>query len=211
MLWRKILPSVARKKPAFIASSQVSNSSSSTTLVIPKPSGVMEGDILLAFVATAGSTSRTWAGDSGWAQLAQSNQGPNLRVAYKIASGSEGSSYTFVVSSPSILGGCILAYRGAAYDKVGSIASPVGSPLVIPEIVVSSDDSILIAAGFAAGVAPATFAVPTGMTSRALNNGSNPVFRVCDANVGSGPTGNRSMPLVTGDYVCGVMLSIGPG
>lgn len=129
-----ILPSGSATPTGAIVrvnSESTHNTTTSSSLVISKPAGVVEGDLMLAFMSTSGTTARTWTGASGWTEVADQNAYPNLRVAYKIATSSEPSSYTFTAStSTTYLAGGILALRNATYAGVGSIPSATGGVTV---------------------------------------------------------------------------------
>jgi type II secretory pathway pseudopilin PulG len=69
--------------------------SDSTSVVVTKPSGTSSGDLLIAAVATDGST--TFPTQSGWTELDQGSNGTEVTLGawYKIAGGSEPANYTF--------------------------------------------------------------------------------------------------------------------
>lgn len=76
-------------------------------LVVNKPAGVVEGDIMFALWCTP----MTLAAPSGWTFM--HNDGNNQILCYKIATGSEPANYTLASGSSSIWSiGCIVAYRG---------------------------------------------------------------------------------------------------
>lgn len=84
------------------------------SLTINKPTGTASGDLLIAVIGGTKSTT-----PSGWTQLADVDTGSSsvghAYVYYKIAGGSEPSSYTFnqTGSSSFYSPGAIVAYRGA--------------------------------------------------------------------------------------------------
>jgi hypothetical protein len=67
--------------------------------VVNKPAGTVSGDVMVAFVGAIG-TSVTFTAPSGWTLLAAetSNTNINFSVYYKVAGGSEPSSYTWTPS-----------------------------------------------------------------------------------------------------------------
>lgn len=85
-----------------VASTQASSAS---TLTITKPSGVVSGDLLVAFVSGTNAegfgTVPAFSGPSGWTQRAEfsssftSGVGETLSLWTKVASGSEPSNYTW--------------------------------------------------------------------------------------------------------------------
>jgi len=117
-------------RPRFETAATGTNSSSST-LTINKPSGTVSGDVLVASVAWSdGITPGAWS-SSGWTLVAQHDY--NLSVDhsyasfYKVAGGSEPSSYTFSqTASGAELAGGIIRISGAA-SVIAATASATGS------------------------------------------------------------------------------------
>jgi hypothetical protein len=200
-------PTVA---PEFVASASTQTTISTTTLTVNKPSGTLEGDLMIAVMARAGTTGRSWTGDTGWTEAAdQASATPSLRIAYKTAGSSEPSSYTFTVSGNGELSGCILTYRYAAYDSVAAAFTIGANPLVLTSISPSLSQSILIAAG--ARATSVTLGTPTSMNARVTDNdGISPSYIVCDQTVTNGPTGTRSITTGSNSEVAGIMLAIKP-
>jgi hypothetical protein len=198
-------PTVA---PEFVASASTQNASTGTALTINKPTGTVEGDLMVAVMCASGGNA-TWTGASAWVETADYTQRPDLRIAYKIAGASEPSSYTFTVSSSLTNSGTILTYRYAAYDTIGTFTAGT-NPLILPSISPSESQSILIATG-ARDAASVTLGTPTSMTARVTDNdGTAPSYIVCDQTVAKGPTGTRSMSTGSTSEVAGIMLSIKP-
>lgn len=195
--------------PVYVASASTQNSASGTSLVINKPTGTVQNDLMVAVMAANGVTS--WTGDTGWTEIAdQVSVTPNLRVAYKIAGAAEGSSYTFTASASRTLSGCILTYRYADYDTVSGSFATSANPLVLTSISPSLSQSILIAVGVRA-IASVTLGTPTSMTARVTDNDATaPSYIVCDQTVSKGPTGTRSISTASSTSVCGISLAIRP-
>lgn len=197
-------PTVA---PEFVASASTQNGSFATSLTINKPTGTVEGDLMVAVMG--GNNNRTWTGDTGWTEAADLTNAPHCRVAYKIAGASEGASYTFAASGNGTYGGSILTYRYAVYDTIGAYTTST-NPLILPSISPSQSQSVLIATGFRDS-ASVTLGTPTGMTARITNaDATSPSYIVCDQTVAAGPTGTRSMSTGSTSSVAGIMLSIKP-
>lgn len=198
--------------PEFVASATGQKTiTSGTDLVINKPTGTIENDLMIAVMATSTNLPRAWTGDTGWTEVADQNAslGNNLRVAYKVAGASEGSSYTFTLSSTGYLeSGCILTYRYAAYDTIGNFTT-FTNPLVLPSISPSASQSMLIAAG-SERTASVTVGTPTSMTALVTDNNANaPSYGVFGQIVASGPVGTRSMA-AGNNSPSGITLSIKP-
>lgn len=213
MLFQKLLgTNAAGVPPQFIASAQNQNTTSGTTLAINKPSGTIQGDLMIAFMSSGGTaTNRTWSTPSGWTELVDQNNPPNFLAAYKVAGASEGSSYTFTMSSTANdKAGTILTYRRATYDVISSLASG-GSSLTLSSIAASSANSVLIAALFVPSASQTiTQSGGSTMTVKVTDNdGNSPSFRVFDESVSAGATGTRSFSL-GGSTTAGLMLLIKP-
>jgi len=111
----------ATTPPTFIASAKTSNETLGTTLVIAKPTGTAEGDLMVAFMGA--SNDATWTGDTDWTEVVDEGVEPSLRVAYKIAGASEPADYTFTCSVSSHRAGTILTFRNAAYETASSVTT----------------------------------------------------------------------------------------
>ncbi len=194
--------------PIFVASATKSNSALGTTLVINKPAGTVQDDLMIAVMAA--DAAGLWSGDTGWNEVVDQAADPNLRIAYKVAGASEGASYTFTNASSQTLSGCILTYRYAAYDTVAGTHVTGANPLILTSISPSLSQSILIACG-ARSSASITLGTPTSMTARVTDSDANdPSYIVCDQAVAKGPVGTRSMSTGITTTVSGIMLAIKP-
>lgn len=203
-------PKYSGTVPTFVASASTQNTSTGSSLVINKPTGTAQNDLMIAIMCSGDSASSTWTGDTGWTEIVDENNRPNIRIAYKVAGASEGSSYTFTASAgTNIASGSILTYRNAAYDTVGTFAEAV-DPIVASGITVASDFCILIGA-FAIGAASITCSTPTGMTARVTNNdATTPSYLIADQYVVSGVTNSRSSTAGSSARTAGILMSIKP-
>lgn len=101
---------------SYVSENHTTQAYTGSPLVITKPTGTIDDDLLIAIV---GGT-RTGSTPSGWTQLSATTCGSStgtVYVYYKIAS-SEGASYSFPTGSQLALGS-VLCYRGA--DTSGPI------------------------------------------------------------------------------------------
>jgi len=214
MLFQKLLGTNAAKVfPQFIASAQTQRTTSGSTLNISKPSGTIQGDLMVAFMSSGATLSdRTWSVPSGWTELVDQDDPPNFLAAYKVAGASEGSSYTFTMSSSaSDIAGTILTYRNAAYDIIGSLSTN-SSTLTLASITASLGNSVLIAALFRPS-SSVTITQSGGSTMDVKvtdNVGDPPSFRIFDELVSAGATGTRSFSMGGSSATVGVMLLIEP-
>ena len=165
-----------------------------SSLTVSKPAGVVQNDLLIAFMgADTTGTSYTWTGDTGWTEIADQGSGGALRIAYKVAASSEPSTYTFTASGGgATLRGAILAYRGAAYDAIGSISSTV-SQATGPVVSYNYSKAIMFATQGDSTTYTHPGNVPAGpdMTTRVSSFATTPTNIVMDETVAYGPTFTR--------------------
>lgn len=194
--------------PAYVSNATKQNASSGTALVINKPAGTADGDLMIAVMTS--TSGETWTGDTGWTEIADQGAVPSIRIAYKYAGASEPSSYTFTSSVGGVLSGCIVSYRYATYDTIAGSFTTAANPLILNSITPSASQSLLIAIG-ARAAASSTLGTPISMTARVTDNdATSGSYIVCDQEVAAGPTGWRSMNVIGATSVAGIMLSIKP-
>lgn len=149
------------KYPTFVAWANAGSTATVASLTIDKPAGVQQGDLLVCVIRGNDST---WTGDTGWTEVIDDRA---LRVAWKIAGASEPASYTFNQTPNKNCYGGIFAFRGAAYDAVGTTATIGGNgSLSAPGVTLSSFGGDLL---FVEGdnQASRTFTTPAGHTALA--------------------------------------------
>lgn len=132
-----IAPKVAVTTPTWVGG-ETATSANVTSLVINKPSGTAQNDLLVA-ICVRPATSGTWTNDGTWTEAFDT---AGISVHYKTAGASEGSSYTFTQAA-AISFGIIMTFRNAAFDLVGTSAT--GTTINIPAITLSSNNSTVIA------------------------------------------------------------------
>lgn len=204
---------IAAVRPSFIAEASTQNSGASTSLVINKPTGTTDGDLMIAVMGTnQPSGAFTWTGDTGWTEVVDHGTGPGLRVAWKIAS-SEGANYTFTCSLSTALGGSILTYRNTHQTVPISVTgtcdrdttATTGTTLTAAGVTVPGNTSILVGAFYVTGTST-TLSTPTGMASRASNSDATfQSWNIFDESVESGATGDR-VSTITGNGNTGEMV-----
>lgn len=189
-------------KITFVAAATAANSGAAT-LTINKPSGTLEGDLMISFVSNGNS--RTWTGDTGWTEVVDDAVNGGIRIAYKVAGASEGASYTFTaVEGNATSQGIIVTYRGATYSLIGTV-SAAASPTVAPTITTTAVGTIL--GYFNTVSASRTFTVPSGMGSvqYLATNGSGELF---SQKVPVGATGTRTSQVSGPASGRGVLVSM---
>lgn len=197
------------KNIELIGLSSKQNTNNSSTLVINKPAGTQQGDLMIVFMCEEGSN-YTFTGDTGWTEIADQGSRPNLRIAYKVAGASEPSSYTFTSSNNNHkMSGSILTYRNAAFDVIGNIATGA-NPLVADGITVTLDNSLLLGF-FIRDVTSYTISTPAGMSQVVIDNDSTACsYGIFSQSVNSGATGTRSATVGNTSNVSGVLLALKP-
>jgi hypothetical protein len=152
---------------AFRAASSANNPTA-TSLVIPAPSGVVSGDVLLAVVSARGGPTIT--PPAGWTLVRQDINASTMRQAIFVhtAGGSEPGSYTFTLSSAQSASGGIVAYSGVdganPIDAHGGQINATSPSISAPSISTTGTDRMLV--GFFGTAALTTISPPGGMTER---------------------------------------------
>lgn len=180
---------------SYVANNTV-NQSFVTGWTINKPTGTADGDVMIATLTYAG-TSTTVTPPSGWTQVARTTFGTRVLVTYQKVASSEGSSYTFTLSTAADGSHAIASFRGCdtttpVYGlNSGTNTSTVD--IVGPTVTTTQNGDWLV---MVAGDNNAnTLGVPSGMTMRAETWAATPF---CRSWIGSelittaGATGTRT-------------------
>lgn len=206
MLWTRLAGALSVKsRPTFVGVSQTSPGNETSSLVLNVPSGVQNGDLLIAAVFAGGGGVGDWA-QTSWTWAVEQTSNPNLGIAYRVAS-SEPASYAFTTQNQSKLGGMIMAFRGAAWDVTGTLAT---STYTASSITVSQANSILIGA-WGLNDNNRTWTTSSGMTEVSKYEGGNtPNFAVYREDVNAGSTGTRTASTASTSSRSCVLVSIKP-
>jgi Tfp pilus assembly protein PilV len=106
---------------ALVGTPTLYNNSSSVSAVVNKPTGVVAGDIMFAYIMHFNGTDRLATIPAGWISIGRHKNGNyNQALYYKVAGASEGTNYTFGFTSSSKVGVTISAYRGC-FDTANPI------------------------------------------------------------------------------------------
>jgi hypothetical protein len=184
------------------------STNSASSLTIDKPTGTVDGDILVAFKGGNDAAGVTWTGASGWTERVDQAALPNIRVATKTAS-SEGASYTFTPSSTNAYGGIVLAFRGAAYDAIGSVVTRSGDgSLVVTGFTSAAGLSLLFV--YVDDEPSPTISTPAGYTEIASWSDFASTMKVFQKNVAAGATGSATSTIggATGDTAGGIQVGL---
>lgn len=152
------------------------------SLEVNAPSGISAGNLLVAFWLSRGSESDgNMTLPSGWTQVAfDGGQNPSCKVAYKVATGSEPSTYTFGLSTSRRTGCAIGQFADVDTTSGPGDATPTtaaGSSvttLTIGAVTTATDAAWLLwGAGTAPGVGFYDITLPSGFSTIQNNNGSH--------------------------------------
>src|SRR5207248_675984 len=136
---------VQLSKPIRYRSSDSSAATNATSIIVNKPTGVIDGDVMVASIGFSTAITFTTI-PAGWTQVRiATNGGLGLGVFVRVASG-EPTTYTWGTSAASSLAGGISAYIGVDNttpvdaDNGGNLASLTSVTTVTPAtmLVVSS-------------------------------------------------------------------------
>jgi len=178
----------------FVASAQTQTPSATATLVIDKPTGTQQGDLLVALACEDGAVG-TWTQPTNWNEVLDQGSGTAIMVSHYIAGASEPSDYTFTFSAGRRLSGIILAYRNAAYDVVGSVSTTASSGVQTAPAITLTQARSTVLAFFVNATANRTWSSPTsGLISLATDSDGNaPSWDLySESNVAAGSTGGKS-------------------
>lgn len=207
--------------PVFESSATASGSSS--TLDINKPTGTVEGDLLVAhlYAITGGDSLPDITAPTGWTFIRKDSLGNNRSqgLFYKVAGASEPSSYTFSDLDDS---------RGDVVANVGAISrisgvdttSPIdvhggqtetGTSVTAPDITTAVGDALILHLGAINN--GSTFTPPTGYTEEydhaqgtsAAQEGS------WDTQASAGSTGTASATASSSGFWIAAHVAIAPG
>jgi len=192
---------------------------SGSTLVINKPTGVVENDVLIAWVVWDTTPTIT---ASGWTQITGSplsNSDQRGAFWYKVAGGSEPSTYTFSGTSFDRAGG-IIAFSGVdtstPVEAQGSQTNSSTSSVTAPTITTSTDGAMLVFAGMMDSSAGSTVSatVPGGMTERVdvpVTSGWSWAYMATEIKATAGSTGTRVATASRSDDNGGFLIALKPG
>lgn len=196
----------------LIGTTTKQNTTSSTTLVMDKPAGTVEGDLMIASMASIGNQGTDFFSDpAGWTDRYAHEGVPMPHIATKVAGSSEGTNYTYTAPSDPGFNGCILTFRNAVYDKVGIGATALsGGAITATSINVAANGSLLLAFYWTRQT-NGTWSTPSGMTPYlSSSNADGPTWAIFSQEVNAGATGNKISDPSGSTTSKGILLAIGP-
>jgi hypothetical protein len=152
---------------------------SATSIDIDKPASTASGDLLIFFITT--DTDHTITYPDGFTQIEHSTlTSSGFSVAWKLAGGSEPSSYTFGFSGATEIGvASLLSYSGVDQnspidlDAIESGAPGAGSPHTTAPVTPSQDNSMIVGAIFIDPIGTPSFTEVPGFPLRVSLVGTN--------------------------------------
>ncbi|MDQ0823953.1 hypothetical protein QFZ60_000126 [Arthrobacter sp. B2I5] len=160
--------------------SQAVNTTATTTLRIPKPANVAQGDLLVGCVSLTGGTIAAAGVPAGWTVLASVTNIANPKVYgyYKVATASEPADYAWTTSSTTS-GGGIARYTGTSGPDAAATtgSGAAASSGTIPAVTTTAANAMLVGC-MSVNSSSVTLTSPAGM-SQAVEAGARR-FEVAD-------------------------------
>jgi hypothetical protein len=217
MLAKALMSATSSIVPKVISTSSATNLTSGTSLSISAPSGIQNGDLLIAFLVSGATASGgSWNTASGWSN---SGSGRGLSIQSKTATSSEPASYSFSTSTTiAVRRGIIVCIRNGTIGIVGSNRDTASGTtnVVADSISVPSSASLLFALYYmASGQIGATTnpSTPSGFTiTDSLDvDGQRPSLRIFQRSyVSSGSSGNVTSSWNLSTTRSALQMSISP-
>ena len=191
--------------------SQATNTSASTTLSIPKPANVAQGDLLVSCLALNGGSITATGVPAGWTRLAAVTTIANPKVYgyYKVATASESASYSWRTTSTTS-GGGIARYSGASgLDTAATSASGAArSSGTVPAVTTTTANAMLVGC-MSVNSGSVTLTTPTGM-AQAVETGARR-FEVADGiSAIAGPSGAKTWTFSAAREWAGWLVALRP-
>lgn len=164
--------------PVTFRSASQFNGETTTVCVVNRPTGTVSGDLLIAIHGSdRDGTAAAMTAPAGWTLAGQSSQtnAGFVKVWWKIAGGSEPSTYTFPDSTASDAALIVLCFQGGTFDAASPFAvavtfggSNTSSTSHVAPSVAGVDDGELVTAYFGGTGTNGTrtYSPPSGMTER---------------------------------------------
>lgn len=164
--------------PVTFRSASQFNGETTTVCVVNRPTGTVSGDLLIAIHGSdRDGTAAAMTAPAGWTLAGQSSQtnAGFLKIWWKIAGGSEPSTYTFPDSTASDAALIVLCFQGGTFDAASPFAvaatfggSNTSSTSHVAPSVAGVDDGELVTAYFGGTGTNGTrtYSPPSGMTER---------------------------------------------
>lgn len=190
-----------------------------TTLTVSKPTGTVEGDVMIALLAYYSALTINSA-PAGWTLLTTQTGGTDagIKVYYKVAGASEPASYAWTISAGDDFVGIISTFYNVntttPIDAYGGQGGTTTTTLTAPSITTTVANTHLVyLAGFNdANVTGASATAPSGMTETDDYAGTlySWGYVAGAAQAAAGATGTKAATLATGHQYAAVLLALKP-
>ncbi len=191
--------------------SQAVNTTATTTLTVPKPANVGQGDLLVSCLALNGGTVAATGVPAGWTRIAAVTTIANPKVYgyYKVATASEPASYSWMTTSTTS-GAGIARYSGASgLDGVATSATgAAASSGAVPAVTTTAANAMLVGC-MSVNSSSVTLTSPSGMT-QAVEAGARR-FEVADGvQAVAGPSSAKTWTFSAAREWAGWMVALRP-
>lgn len=184
--------------------SQITNSYGAPYIAVPKPSGVVEGDFMIAEVAMR-SSSTPILPPPGWTLLRRDGTSSpyvtrsiSSALYYKEATSSEPTSYQWAFGNTQVASAGIVAYRGVnEIDAHSGLVNPNNERVITATSITTrhTNTMLLFIGGLNDNPNQPTISAPYGMTERVDRSSDYTTTYFADQQMAlEGPTGNRQTP-----------------
>lgn len=185
--------------PSFVASAK------STSTVVNKPTGTVAGDLIVLLCSS--DVTGTATPPTGFTNLVGGSG--LLQGCYKIAGGSEPSTYTYFIGGSTFRGTGAATFRGVSGIGVtGSRTTTSSSNVNISGVTVPVANSILLA--FTGSSGAVQFTAPSGMSTAVSSATLNPPVALFYEAIGSGASSNRNSAASGSANLEGFLISLSP-
>ncbi|MHA7178810.1 phytase [Arthrobacter sp. MDB2-24] len=160
--------------------SEAANTTASTTLTIPKPANVAQGNLLVSCLSLNGGSIATTGAPAGWTRLAAVTiiANPKVYGYYKVATASEPASYSWTTTSTTS-GGGIARYSGASgLDTAATSATGTAASSGTVPAVTSTTANAMLVGCMSVNSGSVTLTSPGGM-AQAVETGARR-FEIAD-------------------------------
>lgn len=195
--------------------------SSGTSLAVPKPAGTAAGDLLVAMVATDGGTAWSMTPPPGWTPVTVEDRAGKVSfgVWWRVASGSEGSDYSFTWSGGEEAYGAVLRFTGhdpASPINDSATSQGKSSSPTSPAVTTTVADALIVRLGGFDGP-DITVDAPgltghTAVTMDRSSSGSNAAAGAAGyvAQASAGSSGSSDFALTGSEEYVTVTIAIAP-
>lgn len=187
------------------------NTTATTTLRIPTPTGVVAGDVLVSCVSLSGGSIASAGVPAGWTVLAAQTSLANPKVYgfYKIATDAEPASYAWTTSSAKG-GGVIAQYSGAVgLDAAAASASGASAASgTVGEVTTATANAMLVGC-MSVNSSTSTLSPPVGM-SEVVETGERRFDLADGLQPTAGPSGPKTWAFSAAREWAGWLVALRP-